>query len=41
MGCLLDALSHAYDVLGFDQLLAGMRCSAAWWWPEHRAGQQG
>jgi hypothetical protein len=30
MGCLLDALAHAYDVLGFRPRPAGMRCSSSW-----------
>ena len=30
MGCLLDALSRAYEVLGFGRPPAVMRCSATW-----------
>jgi hypothetical protein len=33
MGCLLDALEHAYRVLGFDRAAEVMRCSATWCWP--------
>ena len=33
MGCLLDALEHAYRVLGLDAAASGgMRCSASWCW---------
>ena len=41
MGCLLDALEHAYRVLGFDQAAGGDEVfRAAGAGPDHRAGQQ-
>jgi hypothetical protein len=33
MGHLWDALTHAYQVLGFEQAAAGTRCSGSWCWP--------
>ena len=32
MGCLLDALSRAFDVLGFGPAAAEMRSSSSWCW---------